>query len=740
MDSLRFRLLPHPPRPHRLSNNRTFMISHRKTARPVVWILLFGIILVPVPSHSATTAPFPSPSLDVVFPETFPSIDYAAVARENNDTTFDTRAQWVSRKAATEMIQEFHQKMRRAHQILKRIVDVPNARRTVRNTLEAFDDFNNQMEDASNWPGFYAYVHPDPFIRAAGEEIDKFSSQYLVEVGSSRALYLAFESLAQSAMPMTDDEKYLLDEILMDFEDGGVALPDTPREEFKTISKQLSDFSIEFSSNLRSYRDTLAVTLDQLAGMDNDYISRLQRAGDSLYILTLDYPVFLPYMDYGKNEEVRKILLTKFRNRSKDKNIPLLEKVIQLRQRLATLIGRPSYADYVIARRMVKTPHHAVQFLQDVQGRVDKKAKSEMSELTKLKREETGAASGGFEQWDRMYYSKILTQRKYGYEPQKVKEYFEAPNVIRALLDISQKMYGLEYRRVNKKYWHPDVVRYDVYSGGNRIGEFYLDLYPRPDKYTHAAAWGILPHKIFPDGHEQLPVAALVCNFPKPQPGRPSLLSFDDVETFFHEFGHLLHGILSTTRFAEVSGTRVKRDFVEAPSQMFEKWIQDTNVLSTFARHYQTGETIPAVLVDRIVKSRNVTSGIETQRQLFYALYDLTLHTSQTPPDVVKLWFDMKRDIEKMEEIPGTYGPAGFDHLMGYAAGYYGYMWSRMIAADMYEEFQTHGGLLNPAVGIRFRAVVLSQGGSKPPDDLVRAFLGRNPSIGALMRDLGIED
>lgn len=692
-----------------------------------------------MPTETAAKSAGRPLTLDVDLPKDFPKLDLQDIARKNAKDGRTPEVTPAVQKKVQATADTFMTRLRGAYRVLEAIVSLPDTGRTFQNTVEAFDDFYNRMEEAVNWPAFYAYVHPDAFVRAVGEQIDKFSSQFLVDVGSSRSLYLALSACANTVSGLSPDEKYLLEENLKDFEDGGVALPDKERERFKALSKDLSDLSIEFSSNLRDYRDTLAVSRTQLEGMDSDYIESLDKMPDGKYVLTLDYPVFLPYMDYGRDEQVRKALLTKFRNRAKDKNISLLVKITALRRERAALLRKPTYADYIISRRMAKTSRRAFRFLEDVGRRVAKKADSEAAELTALKRDLTGNPNARLEQWDRTFYSKVLTRRKYDYDPQKVKEYFQADRVIQALLDISQKIYNLEFKRVPGAWWHEDVVRYDVYSNGEKIGEFYMDLYPRLNKYTHAAAWGLRPHKIFPDGPVQVPVAAIVANFPKPGPGKPSLLSFDDVETFFHEFGHLLHGILSTTRYAQVSGTRVMRDFVEAPSQMFEKWVNDTAVLSTFARHYQTGDPIPATLVERIIRSRNVVSGMETRRQLFYGLYDLTLHTSKKEMDVVKLWFDLKRDVEKMDDIPGTAGPAGFDHLMGYAAGYYGYMWSKMIAADMYETFRDKGGLLRPVQGVRLRDLVLSQGGAKHPDDLVRSFLGRNPKIDAFLRDLGVE-
>lgn len=535
------------------------------------------------------SAPADASALDVPFPDAAPVVDLEPAARKHG---LEVTA--AVRESAQKTVDNFMSELRESHRMLESIAEVPAKNRTFRNTVEALDDFYNRIEEAVNWPGFYAYVHPDPFVRAAGEEIDKYSSKYMVEVGSSRTLYLALKAFAGTNPPLTPEEKYLLDENLKDFEDGGVALASGKYEKFKSLSKELSDLTIDFSSNVRQHRDTLAVAAGELDGMDSDYISGLDRTEDGKYILTLDYPVFLPYMDYGRHEETRKILLTKFRNRARDKNIALLEKITRLRQERTKLLGRPTYADYIIRRRMAQTSRRAVGFLKDVGRRVSAKATREMAELTALKRELTGNPAATFEQWDRNFYSKILTKRKFDYDPQAVKEYFQTDRVIRALLDISQTIYGLRFERAPGTWWHEDVVKYDVFDASSasaseanrasvqpppsakKIGEFYMDLYPRPDKYTHAAAWGLRPHKIFADGRVQLPASAIVTNFQKPAPGRPSLLSVDEVETFFHEFGHLLHGILSTTRFASVSGTRVMRDFVEAPSQMFEKWVQDT--------------------------------------------------------------------------------------------------------------------------------------------------------------------
>ena len=329
-----------------------------------------------------------------------------------------------------------------------------------------------------------------------------------------------------------------------------------------------------------------------------------------------------------------------------------------------------------------------------------------------------------------------------------MQEYLPLENVMNGLFEITQKLYGIEYREVTEQaavrgtpLWHEDVRLFEVWDSntGKQLGEFYIDLHPRDNKYSHAAQWGLIQHKIWPDGTERLPVAALVCNFTKPTEDKPSLMTHDEAETFFHEFGHCLHTILSNTELAGFAGTSVERDFVEAPSQMFEEWVWTPETLKLFARHYETGEPMPDELIEGMIAAKNLQSGMKTEGQIFLGKIDQAYHTDQDGEcDTTQVAYDIYDDTRMYNHTPGTWFQGSFGHLTGYQAGYYGYMWSLVYAQDMFQRFKELG-MLSPEAGAYYREKILSRGGTKDSIDLVRDYLGREPSMDAFLESLGLE-
>jgi Zn-dependent oligopeptidase len=321
------------------------------------------------------------------------------------------------------------------------------------------------------------------------------------------------------------------------------------------------------------------------------------------------------------------------------------------------------------------------------------------------------------------------------------------------LFSITQSLYGITYKEVtavddsaSRPLWHPDVRLYQVWddASGERLGDFYLDLHPRLDKYGHAAQWGLAQHKRWSDGRVTRPVAALVCNFTKPTDEKPSLLTHDEVETLFHEFGHCLHTILSEAPYWTMAGTNVERDFVEVPSQMFENWVWDADILASLARHYETGEPLPASMLEGMLAARHLGSGLRAERQFYYGLFDMTCHLDDDGVvDTTKLagdlWGSAGEGVELYAAVPEIWFQAAFGHLTGYQAGYYGYQWSLVYACDMFQRFEELG-MLDPKAGSFYRRQILARGGTMDALDLVQAYLGREPDMGAYLRHLGLED
>ena len=366
-----------------------------------------------------------------------------------------------------------------------------------------------------------------------------------------------------------------------------------------------------------------------------------------------------------------------------------------------------------------------------------------MQEMIEIKKNYTGKDDVTLYDWDKYYYENKLLLSKYNVDSKKVKEYFELTSVINGFFKISAQLFGIQYYEVeNPSVWHEDVSMYEMVDekSGKLIGRFYLDLYPRSHKYQNAAEFTIVSGKRMGDSY-QLPVASLVCNFPKSSNNYPSLLSHDDVETFFHEFGHLIHDIFSKTELMSQAGTSVAMDFVEAPSQMLENWVWNKESLSIFAKHYKTGKVIPDSLLNGMIAARNLQSGNDLLQQVFYGLLDLSFFDGYDPEGVLSttdIVRQLQNSITHYPYFEGTHQEASFDHLLDYSASYYGYLWSEVYAYDMFSSFEI-GGVLNSEIGYKYRKSILEKGGSEDPMDMVIDFLGRQPNDTAFLKSLGIQ-
>ena len=628
------------------------------------------------------------------------------------------------------------------------IIAVADARRSFDNTLGAIDDLLVNLRLDTDFVQFMAYVSTDAEQRDRGTRAEQDVANWLIEFGKNEPLYKAVRAYAAKNTPLKGEQKRLLEHALRDYRRAGMELPAERRDKLKAVEKDITKLGIAFEKNIREDETRVPLTPDELAGMPDDFISGLLQTS-GICLVGMDYPTFLPIMDYCENETTRKKVWLAYKRRGGKRNIAVLEKIIKARAKAANLLGYESTAAYETEVRMSKTPDTVWKFYKDLRPLVRKKAERDFLEFTTAKREHTGDADAKFYPWDQSFYQKRLMKQKYAVDAKVVQEYFPLESVLNGIFGITESLYGLEYRDVTanaaskgRDLWHEDVKLFEVFdkASGELLGDFYLDLHPRENKYGHAACWGLVPRKVWADGRVTKPVAALVCNFTKPTEDKPSLLTHDETKTFFHEFGHGLHNLLTRTTYGSFSGTAVARDFVEAPSQMFEHWIWDAEVVKTYARHYKTGEPLPEKLLQGMLRAKNLGSGMLAEHQFYYGIVDMTYHTApKGEVDTTKVGLELFAEIELYDEIPGTFYQASFGHLNGYQAGYYGYMWSNVYAEDMFQRFKEQG-MLNPKAGAYYREKILARGGTMDEIDMVRDYLGREPNMKAFLKHLGLED
>ncbi|KAG9353629.1 hypothetical protein JZ751_011750 [Albula glossodonta] len=452
----------------------------------------------------------------------------------------------------------------------------------------------------------------------------------------------------------------------------------------------------------------------------------LERTEDARYKVTLAYPHYYPLMKRCHVQETRRKMEAAFQSRCKEVNTAILEQLITLRAKVANLLGFETHADYVLEMNMAKNADSVAQFLDQFYEKLKPVGEQERRYVLELKRQECKKRGyefdGQIHAWDVPYYMNQVEQVKFAVDKDRLIEYFPLEVVTEGLLSIYQDLLGLTFRKVSHAHvWHPAVSLYSVQDvvSGEEIGQFYLDLHPREGKYGHAACFGLQPGCLGPDGKRMLPVAAMVANFTKPTASWPSLLQHHEVETFFHEFGHVMHEICSRTDFVDFSGTLVETDFVEVPSQMLENWVWEKEPLRRMSRHYKDGSPIPDDLLDTLIASRVANTGLMNLRQVVLSKVDQSLHTKSSA-DTAKEFAKHSREILGIPATPGTNMTASFSHLAGgYDGQYYSYLWSE--------------------VGKEYRKVILEAGGSVDGADMLKSFLGREPCQNAFFKCKGLD-
>lgn len=630
-----------------------------------------------------------------------------------------------------------------ARKSLDKLYTIPKDDRTFDNTMLELDNIYNEASNVYGCVYLMGSVHPDDAIREQALQSRSQFAKFFNEIQLDENLYRAVKDYSESdeAKELTGYRAKFVKETVEDFERNGFALSEEGRKELEIINNKISDLSLLFQKNIASVDDYLLVEEADMEGLQEDYIKN-HKTDDGKYKIDLSYPSYLPFMKYSKSDASRKKLYIMFRNRAAEDNLEILNKVLVLRKQMAELLGYNTYAEYRVEDRMAKSPETVWDFENDLVDKVKKKAVLDYDELLDIKRSMLNDDSVEVIQaWESAYYNNILLKQKYDLDQNLVKEYFATDNVINGLFQIAQHLFEVEFEEVGTpSTWQEDVRLYEVKQNGEVISYFYMDLYPRANKYSHAACFPMIAGKETDSGYQK-PVAALVCNFPTPTDDMPSLLSHSEVETFFHEFGHVLHNVLTQTKLSSHSGTSVSRDFVEAPSQIFENWTWNYESLKLFAKHYKTGEILPYDLYEKMLAAKNVGSGLATLQQIYYGMIDFTLHDNYDPTGVeptTEVLKNLQNEITLYPFVDGTHMQASFGHLMGYAAGYYGYLWSNVYAQDMFSVFEMNG-VMDQETGAKYRDIILASGGSRDELEMVVEFLDRNPNQDAFLRSLGLE-
>jgi thimet oligopeptidase len=620
--------------------------------------------------------------------------------------------------------------------LLDRVVAVDDADRTLENTVVPFDRIGALANDTYGQGPFMARVHPDAAVREAASAAEAELDQWLTSIAFRRDLYEAVEGYAatDAAAALDGEEARLLAFVRRDFRRAGHDLDADDRAELEELQSRLIDLGVAFARNLDAYTDAIEVTREDLDGMPDAWIDRLAPGeAEGTYRVSLDYPDYIPFTEQAHRRDLREQLAFKFSNKARDENLPILEEAFRIRRRIAALFGLPSWADHALEVKMAKTLDRLDDFYDDLVPPLQEKAAEEQADL------EAHHDHDHVERWDFRYLHTAIRKERFGIDQNEVAEYFPLGQVLDGMLDITSEVFGLTYRELDGvPVWHQDVTAWEVTdsASGDLIGHFYLDLHPREGKFGHAAVFPLVRARQEDDRYVT-PVAAMVCNFTKPSGDSPSLLQHDEVTTFFHEFGHVLHNALGHTRFGRFAGTQVERDFVEAPSQIMEHWCWTPHVLQRFAKHHATGEPIPTELVEQLVAARDLHVAKLTLRQVELGKLDLAYHGPDEHDDLVAVHDRVIGDVGFQDPHDGTFFPAGWGHLFGYDAGYYGYLWSKVFGDDMFSRFQEEGEL-DPGVGMAYRREILEKGGSEDADVLLRSFLGREPSREAFLRNTGI--
>lgn len=624
---------------------------------------------------------------------------------------------------------------------------------TFQNTIEALDFSGEQLDRISSVFFNLNSAETNDEIQKIAQEVSPLLSEFSNDIALNETLFKRVKSVhdIKDSLNLTAEQATLLDKKYKSFSRNGANLPEDKKLKLREIDKKLSQLKLKFGENVLAETNKFEMLITdkkKLSGLPEGTVEAAKQLAESKnkegWLFTLDYPSYIPFMTYADNRALRKKLAIAsgkkgFHKDALDNQENVLN-IAKLRFERAKLLGYKTHAHFVLEERMAKTPEKVESFLNELLQKAKPAALIEFIELESFAKELD--AIDHLEKWDGAYYAEKLKQKLFDLDDEKLKPYFKLENVINGVFNVSEKLYGLQFKEIDDidKY-HDDVLTYKVSNEkGDLISIFYADFFPRPGKRNGAWMTSYKPQSI-KNGINERPHISIVCNFTKPTKSKPSLLTFNEVTTLFHEFGHALHGMLANTTYPSLSGTSVYWDFVELPSQVLENWCYEKEALELFATHYETGEVIPMDLVKKIKDSVTFHEGMQTLRQISFGLLDMSWHGLNPSKinDVKTHELEAFENTKLYPDVADNCMSTSFSHIFqgGYSSGYYSYKWAEVLDADAFEYFK-EAGIFNKEVATKFKDIILSQGGTEDPMVLYKRFRGHEPQPEALLKRAGL--
>jgi len=681
--------------------------------------------------------------VDLSAAETKSVDDFRAAAAKANAVL--TIPEWEQTPEAVEA--SMKDAIAKANTALDQIGAQDPAKVTFKSTVVALDDLTYQAGIAANKATIIKETNTNPAMRTAAEEAVKAFQEWAVGIDYREDVYKAIKAFADTHPKLSGEDEKLFNETLRDYRRAGLELPPDQRKEVELLRKELSNLGTDFDTNIVKATGPVIFTKADLEGLPESFFaSPGVKTGDDAYTVMANVTwQFNSVQENAKSEGTRKQLYLIRETLAKDTNVPVLNQMLALRNKIALRLGYKSWDDFQTEIKMAKTGVNAKKYINDLIAGIQPKFDGEVSELQKMKAADTKDPAAKIDVWDWRYYSNQLKKQKYAVDTEALRAYFPFQKVLEGMFNIYQNIFGLKFEKMTAPYkWIEDLQLYLVTDSatGEPLGMFYLDMFPREGKFNHFAQFDIISGKLLPDGRYQRPTVALLCNFPPATGDKPSLMTHTDVETLFHEFGHALHSIVTKAKYGRFAGTHVPGDFVEAPSQMLQNWVWDKKILDTFAADYRDpSKKIPAEIVKKMNDAKLASAGLFYRRQFAFATLDLVLHDQHPENEPYDCVLISNPILEKvfLPIDPSTTFVSYFGHLNGYDAGYYGYAWADAIAADMATVFEkSKDGYLEKQAGLRLRREIYEPGDSRDVNISIEKFLGRKQSIQPFLKKIGI--